>query len=271
MVNDAELLQDFRVTVGSSIHSDEEAGVIIDQSPEANTLSETPDAEITVTVSLGPEDIIMQDVEGMEYREARAMLEEMGLSVPVPEYRYDDDVPYNHVISFTPLPETVLHEGDEVHLVVSQGRQDRQVAVPNVVGQSQEDAKAMLDLFNLEIGSTGEIWSDAPAGQVVEQNPTHGEMVSEGTKVNLILSKGPDPNAQPQESTKTFAINLPTDPMEVHVMVMEPESGAVVLDETVDSSLEAVIPCTVTGSGTVNYEIYFDGVLQYTETVNFDG
>ena len=53
-------------------------------------------------------------------------------------------------------------------------------------------------------------------------------------------------------------------------MVMEPQSGTVVLDQTVDSSLEAVLPCTVTGTGTVTYEIYFDGVLQYTETVNFD-
>jgi len=34
--------------------------------------------------------------------------------------------------------------------------------------------------------------------------------------------------------------------------------------------MDAILPCTVRGYGITEYEIYFDGVYQYTHTVNFD-
>ena len=56
--------------------------------------------------------------------------------------------------------------------------------------------------------------------------------------------------------------------MEVQVVVME--SGEVVLDESVNTAMDAVLACTVTDFGTRMYEIYFDGVFQYEESVDFE-
>ena len=64
--------------------------------------------EITVTVSGGPEIIIMIDLTDMEYPEAYQTLREMGLKPQVPTYEYDEEIQENHIISYTPLEGAVL-------------------------------------------------------------------------------------------------------------------------------------------------------------------
>lgn len=67
------------------------------------------------------------------------------------------------------------------------------VAVPNLVGQTQAQANAALSGVGLATGTVTSAASDSvPAGSVISQNPTAGTEVAPGTAVALVLSSGPE-------------------------------------------------------------------------------
>ncbi len=269
VIKDKDLLEEFSLTVSSEITSEEPAGTILRQSPEGNSTTKDPKSEITVTVSAGPEIIVMPDVVGWEYIKAHVELQNMGLKVLVPEYETHEEIPSNHVISHTPLESAMLHPGDKVQLVVSKGPAEKLEVVPLFIGQTEEWARNKAALQNLVINEIIPVWSsEYEAGVVVDQSVAAYTEVAQGTKINLQVSKGADPSTLlPQEQTRTFHVTLPVNAAVVHVVVKDGET--VVLDRSVDSALDAILPCTVTGTGVKDYTIFFDNVLFKTETVNF--
>lgn len=269
---DRALLGQFTVTVSSYVVSNEPEGMILRQTPAAESVTKDARQEISVTVSKGPEVIEMPDVTDWEYAQALVTLKNLGLSVPMPTYEADEVIKENHVISFTPLAKTQVRPGDEVQLVVSTGPTPKVETVPLFIGQTEEWARNKLALQNLEVGEVILVWSsEYPAGVVVDQSIAAYTEVAQGTKINLQVSKGVDPSTvikeTPKETTKTFSIALPDTQSIVRVTVMDGEEQ--ILDQTVDTTMEAVLNCTVTGSGTKTYDIYFDGVAKSKHTVNF--
>ena len=66
------------------------------------------------------------------------------------------------------------------------------VAVPNVVGQSQANATSAIDDAGLTVGTvTSEASDTVPAGNVISQSPAAGSMVSSGSSVDFVVSLGP--------------------------------------------------------------------------------
>lgn len=66
----------------------------------------------------------------------------------------------------------------------------RMIAVPVLVGMSQDDAKAELDRIGLSYDFDYRP-SDRKEGTVIRTRPGAGEMVPPGTKILLIVSSGP--------------------------------------------------------------------------------
>lgn len=269
VVQDRELLGDFSVLISSQVASEEPAGTILRQTPDGESTTKDPKTQISVTVSSGPEVVIMPAVDGWEYVKALVELQNLGLKVPVPEYQSHEEVPSNHVISYTPLEGAELRPGDKVQLVVSTGPAEKLEAVPLFIGQTEEWARNKADLQNLVIDNIILVWSNEhAAGVVVDQSVAAYTEVPQGTKINLQVSKGVDPSTLPPEpKTVSFQIALPTDPVMVHVVVKD--GPTVILDRNVDCTLEAALSCSVTGTGRKQYDIYFDNVLVKTESVSF--
>ena len=65
------------------------------------------------------------------------------------------------------------------------------VEIPDVVGQSVEDATAALKAAGLAVLVTKQASNDAPAGQVLAMRPNAGGRVPTGTTVELRVSSGP--------------------------------------------------------------------------------
>lgn len=269
VVQDRELLQDFALLIGSEITSEEPAGTILRQVPEGETTTKDPKTVISVTVSAGPEIIVMPNVTGWEYVKALVELQNRGLKVPVPEYVTHEEIPSNHVISHTPLEGTELRPGDKVQLVVSIGPAEKFEAVPLFIGQTEEWARNKAALQNLVIDEVIPVWSsEYEAGVVVDQSLDAYTEVVQGTKINLQVSKGPDPAAiTPKEQTKSFQIALPSEPSVVQVEVRDGDK--VIMSRSADTALDAAVTCTVTGTGVKTYQIFLNGTLIKTETVNF--
>ena len=269
--DDAELLGRFTLVEGDTVADDADPGTIIEQTPSANSQVGESVTEITVTISGGPEIILMPDLTNMDYQTAYNTLREKGLKPLTPLYEYHDTIEANHIISFTPLKDVPLSPGTEVQMVVSKGPKVDTLKMPNLLEMSQETALSTIRLNNLKEGRVDEkVYHDTiPEGYVVSQYPTAGTVVDEGTEVNLQISKGPDPSTlppEPQEVTKTFYIELSPE-LEGIVNVKVLMDGVSILNEDVDTAMQTSVPVEVTGTGTKILSIYFDGVASGTQEV----
>lgn len=268
VAQDKELLGEFTVFLAESVASEEPEGTILRQSPSGDTTTKDPKTQISLTVSSGPEIIIMPNVMGQEYHKALVTLQNMGLFVPVPSYAAHEEIPTNHVISHTPLEGAEMRPGDRVDLVVSTGPTEKLEQVPLFIGQTKEWALNKIDLQNLKIGTVFEVWNDQiEAGIVVDQSIAAYTEVPQGTQINLQVSKGPDPNARPSVKSKTLAVALPADAGQVRVTVKVGDS--VVAERTVDTAMEASVTFQMTGTGTKQYDIYFNDQFHASQSVDF--
>ena len=268
---DTELLGRFTLVLENTVTDESvEAGTILSQSPEAGSKVGEDVTQITVTISGGPDVVQMVDVYNMEYREAYLKLTGMGLKVANPTYETSDDVAKDHVISYNPPEGAELAPGDEVQLVVSSGPKEKTVVVPSLETMTEEKAQSTIRLSNLTVGETERVYDDTvPEGYVVGQYPAANTEVAEGTTVNLQVSKGPDPDKQPQEVEKTISVNLPDSESPVNVQAMM--DGQVIFSETKDPTMDLSVDIPVKGKAgeTKTVTIYFDGVQADTKEVTF--
>ena len=166
-----------------------EKGYVISQSIDDGT-SITKDTQITIYVSSGKEKTKVPNVLGYEDSQATTLLEEAGLKV-THGYAYDDNVEKDHVISSDPVAGTEVEEGSTVKIIISNGKETKKIAVPNLKGRSEADAAAKLQEVNLVGNPSYEYSDDVKEGQVISQDPEVNTEVDEGTTVSYVVSKGP--------------------------------------------------------------------------------
>ena len=139
-----------------------------------------------------PKTAIVPALAGRPLDDARAALDDLGLSVRLAEGRYDVQVPEDHVLSQRPGSGAELDEGSTVILVPSLGPPP--VDVPKLVGATQDEARAALQDAELELGRVREAYHDTIAeGAVIRQSTPAGQQLPQGSKVNIVLSKGHAP------------------------------------------------------------------------------
>ncbi len=165
-----------------------------DEIAAGHVLAQHPDDRIrkggvlTLTLSLGPEIRAVPDVIGAELPVAIRQLEELDLEVVEGEQRYSDTVPAGRVMAVEPSVGEQVRPGDRVTVVVSKGRAP--IEVPALIGLPLDQAQAQLAQLGL-VALVQEVENDAPAGQVLVQDPAPGAGVEEGATVTLQVSKGP--------------------------------------------------------------------------------
>lgn len=70
-----------------------------------------------------------------------------------------------------------------------------QVTVPDVLGKDQETAIELIKEAGLEVGTVDQSYNDdVDEGKVAEQTPNGNTKKAKGTRVNLVISKGPKPS-----------------------------------------------------------------------------
>ena len=121
---------------------------------------------------------------------ATARLESMGLSLEVAEKVYDDNTLPGTIVEQKPQQGTQVKNGETVSVVVCLGPES--AAVPDLDGMTQEEAANALAPLGLHVGVvTHRQDSDAPRGTVIEQYPEQGEVLENGSTVDLTLSDQP--------------------------------------------------------------------------------
>lgn len=166
---------------------DVEEGRIISQSEEKGTMVKK-NTTIKVVVSSGAGQFDVPDVKDLDKDSAVSKLEAAGLKVTF-EYVYNDDVPAETVISQTPEAGTKAKKDDTVVITLSRGRET--VQVPNVIGETEANARAALEAQNITVTSVSSDYSDTvPEGCVMDQSKAAGTFVEKGAGITLQISLG---------------------------------------------------------------------------------
>ncbi|MFD3615639.1 Stk1 family PASTA domain-containing Ser/Thr kinase [Streptomyces sp. NPDC058676] len=165
-------------------------GTVISTDPAPGSRIRDNDS-VTLRISDGPETVRVPDVEGYRLDKARSLLKDSGLAPGMVTRAFSEDVPRGSVISTEPEKGTERRAGSAIALTVSKGSP---IDVPDVTGESLEDARADLEEAGLKVKiSSAEVnSSEFDKGQVARQTPQNGSTAAEGDTVTLTLSKGPE-------------------------------------------------------------------------------
>lgn len=144
---------------------------------------------VTLTVSRGPEVIMVPDLKGKPLEAAKAELTSAGLTPGAVTQAFSQDVAQGSVISTDPGGGQKRALDTLVAMVVSKGRP---VPVPRVTGTSLDQARSTLEGLGLKVETAPEqVNSPSPAGTVANQSIGAGTQAAAGDTVTLTVSKGP--------------------------------------------------------------------------------
>jgi serine/threonine-protein kinase len=130
------------------------------------------------------------NVVGLQFNDAKKILEDAGLNVKQGDVRYDDTKPIGIILEQNPPADQTVKSGRRVYLVVCGGEQ--MVEVPKLSGRSIRDAKFTLEQRGLELGSVVKKFSNQfPEEFVINQVIQPGSKVKKSTKIDVIISNGP--------------------------------------------------------------------------------
>ncbi|BCL14931.1 Stk1 family PASTA domain-containing Ser/Thr kinase [Micromonospora sagamiensis] len=149
------------------------------------------------------------NLEGSRYENVEAQLKALKL---VPERKdVNSDEPEGLVVNLTPASGKSVPEGSKVVVEVSRGNVRQ---VPDVVGESEEDAKEELREagYEVKVRKGDEVPKDQ-AGRVTYQTPKGGSSLARGQTVTITVSQPapePDPSGTPP-TDGTTPTPTPTD------------------------------------------------------------
>ena len=150
-------------------------------------------------------EIEMIDLRGRSFDDAKKRLEEMGLKIYQADTAESEEYEEGEIIS-QDIPEgDMVEEGTTVRVVVSSGKGETEVSIPNLVGYTDTAAIGMLQDAGLDYTREYESSDTVPEGTVIRQSPESGTMVAEKTKVTIVVSQGKKSVTVPDLRKKTEA------------------------------------------------------------------
>lgn len=131
------------------------------------------------------------NVVGMNFRDAKQVIEDAGLEVKQGENRYDESKPIGQILDQNPPEGQMVKIGRRIYLYPCGGEQ--LIEVPKLNGRSLRDARFTLEQRGLEIGDvvrkfSNEFQDDMIISQIIQP----GSKVKRNSKIALIVSNGPE-------------------------------------------------------------------------------
>ena len=168
---------------GQIFEQDLKEGEEVDRSTTVNVKVSTGSGQLTIPSGLT----------GMTPQEAAQALATAGFTNVSSSYEEEnsDSVAAGLVIRSNPDSGTKADKTMEIHLVVSKGPAVVEVEVPSLYGMKEEDARSLLSEKKLTIGDISYESSDeVSSGKIISQSPGSSNKVSEGSKVDIVISTG---------------------------------------------------------------------------------
>ncbi len=241
------------------VPSDQTAGLVIEQKPDAN-VKVKKGSTVVLNIASNGTGTEIPDFTGQNYRQAQATLEGLGFSViVVPDTSTQMTV--GSVVRTSPAANEIAIAGETVTIYyAADSSAENMVKMPSLTGKSLDEAMKLLSESGLTLGKTEEQDSSVKQNYVIEQSPESGVPIERGSAVILTVSSGRIP-AERQ-------IALPSGNT---VVTLRTElDGTTVATESVDLAAASTYTVRVSGSSKDSrLVVYLDDRVLYEASVNF--
>ncbi len=190
--NDPEILSRYRFEVTFVVDADSPPGMVLKQEPMAgrSVMLVPSGVAVNLEVSTNSSQVAVPELINRNYVDALLLLQNAGFVCEI-ENATSDTVSRDYVISSSPAAGEEISYGSTVYITVSSGPEILFVDVPNLVGISEDAAKAKLEAARLSYGGAEHVASDFEAGTVIGQLPEAFTQIEEHSKITLLISNGP--------------------------------------------------------------------------------
>ena len=192
LMNDVALRQQYNFTINQVVNTDYPAGTVLSQNPKAGRSLMVSDSGIDVVLNVSTGFILteVEDVVGLDYREANLKLQNAGFKVET-ETVMSSGVEKDLVISTSPGAGEEISSGSTIYVSVSGGDQTVYTKMPNLVGLSENAAIVKLQNAGFTYGGSNRQESDYESGTVIMQSIVAFAEAEEYSTVVLTVSSGP--------------------------------------------------------------------------------
>ena len=146
---------------------------------------------IIFTISLGDKaalsPIKLKDLKNESLLNAEVYLGRNGILYEL-KYEFSDNIEKDHVISSNPKKGTTVNPDETVTLTISKGKE---IKVPDLKNKTMAYVTKWMVENNLQINYSDKYDNEIKSGRVIESNYKKGDIIEEGTTVDVIFSKGP--------------------------------------------------------------------------------
>jgi len=214
------------INVEEEFSTNYDEGYVIAQSPESDELVKVG-RRVSLTVSLGKSMNVIPDYSDMTGDELFRYLKDLELGLKIETQKVsDENVVKDYVVRTEPEKGTELTKNQNVTIYVSLGSNK----MPDLRGQTLEDAKAKLDKIELELGIlTEEAYSsEVNKGCIISTDPAEGTELRLYHTIKLTVSLGSNemPDLTDETPTNAKAI-LDSMNMGFNVTILEETSEEV--------------------------------------------
>ena len=178
----------FTVGTTNSVHDDSvAAGSVVSQDPTAGT-KKPAGTKINLNISQGTEQVTVPDITNKTPDEAQQLADKAGLTLKAGTPVYDDNVEKGKISTQDLKAGDKAAKGSVITYALSLGSE--KVAVPDVTGKSESDARAALKNAGFEVSVSQESSSKVEKGYVIRQSPSSSESADKGATVSITVSSG---------------------------------------------------------------------------------
>ncbi len=270
-------------------HDTYEKGKVIRQEPEAGeTVEKNTVVRVWVSSGKATDPKHMENLVGQKLSTAENFLNAQGILFLVEE-ESSNDIEKGKITRTDPAAGESIVEGQKVTLYVSTGPSTEEREMPNVVEQSLDTAKKILEIMelNLQIVEVPEEHNEIPENYIIRSEPAANEMLVTGQEVKLYISTGAKKAKMPDVVGKSLEVALEllnyagfTDvKYDEYVDSEKPKDE--VLAQSVEKDTEIPVntqivlqlskgPQAVEVTKTVTFELLDDMMESYTVTIKDD-
>jgi hypothetical protein len=151
--------------------------------------------DVRVILSKGPEIVLTPDLGDLSRREAQIVLEEKGLHIGKISNTFFETVEHNLIISQAPLAGTLIHQSENVDLLVSMGPRAKAFKMPDLGELTLDETILLIERNHLLLGEIKFISNKTqPTDIILAQEPAAGNRVFAKSIVTVTINRMPGKN-----------------------------------------------------------------------------
>jgi eukaryotic-like serine/threonine-protein kinase len=158
-------------------------------------------AFVTMRLAIHGREVKVPNLTGLTLTDASKQARSLGLRLTLENRFYSPTTPPGSILAQSPAPGATVRRQWAVRVTESLGAQ--QVAIPDVLGQSERTASINIRRLGLELGAVAHVASPGEPGVVIAQTPTPNAAGVDRPRVSLLLS-------EPEEAESPQAFVMPS-------------------------------------------------------------